>query len=214
MKIYLLLAIMIVIASAFKYENFQKKPWPVPDAAKNKKNPIISNTESIEAGKALWAIHCKSCHGIKGLGDGPKADQLNTEPGDFSKAEMQSQTDGAIFYKTSEGRDDMPAFKKKIPAQDDIWKLVNYIRTFKKGSTIVNVTKDTISKKVEKQAKPDNPPIKKDTTENKVIPKTETATQQDQINRLFAKVDSLEKEVRMIKEKIDSLKKEKTTNKQ
>jgi hypothetical protein len=25
----------------------------------------------------------------------------------------------------------MPSFKKKIPEQDDIWKVVNYIRTFK-----------------------------------------------------------------------------------
>jgi len=26
----------------------------------------------------------------------------------------------------------MPSFKKKIPDQEDIWNLVNYMRTFKK----------------------------------------------------------------------------------
>ena len=61
-----------------------------------------------------------------------KASQLKTEPGDFSKADVQSQSDGSIFYKSSEGRDDMPSFKKKIPDADDRWSLVNYIRTFKK----------------------------------------------------------------------------------
>src|SRR5690349_6202854 len=132
-KILILSAAIIVIASAFNVINFQKKPWPVPESAKNKKNPIASNAASIADGKELWLIHCKSCHGTKGLGDGPKASQLNTEPGDFSKNEFQAQTDGSIFYKISEGRDDMPSFKKKIPDANDIWALVNYSRTLKKG---------------------------------------------------------------------------------
>ncbi|TAL51596.1 MAG: cytochrome c [Chitinophagaceae bacterium] len=110
----------------------QKKPWPVPDNYKNMKNPVASNAESIAAGKALWGQHCKSCHGTKGLGDGPKAAQLKTEPGDFAKPETQSQTDGSLFYKTSEGRDDMPSFKKKIPDTEERWSLVNYMRTLKK----------------------------------------------------------------------------------
>ena len=111
---------------------FQQKPWNVPDAAKNKKNPVANDASAISAGKSLWATHCKSCHGTKGLGDGSKAAQLKTEPGDFSKGSFQSQTDGALFYKTSEGRDDMPSFKKKITDADDIWSLVHYMRTFKK----------------------------------------------------------------------------------
>lgn len=110
----------------------QHKPWPVPDNYKNMKNTVASNSESLSNGKDLWNQHCKSCHGTKGLGDGPKAANLKTEPGDFSKADMQSQTDGSLFYKIHEGRDDMPNFKKKIPEKDDIWSLVNYIRTMKK----------------------------------------------------------------------------------
>jgi mono/diheme cytochrome c family protein len=109
-----------------------KKPWPVPDADKNKVNPVKSDASSISDGKALWSLHCKSCHGAKGMGDGPKAAQLKTEPGDFTKAETQAQTDGSLFYKISTGRDDMPGFKKKIPENDDIWSLVNFMRTFKK----------------------------------------------------------------------------------
>jgi mono/diheme cytochrome c family protein len=110
----------------------QKKPWPVPDAAKSKKNTVASDAESINAGKSLWSTHCKSCHGAKGMGDGPKAAQLKTEPGDFTKVDVQSQSDGSLFYKISEGREDMPSFKKKIADADDIWSLVNYMRTLKK----------------------------------------------------------------------------------
>lgn len=110
----------------------QKKPWPVPDAYKNKKNPVASDAASIAAGKELWNMNCKSCHGAKGLGDGSKAAQLKTEPGDFSTTDVQSQTDGSMFYKISEGRDDMPSFKKKIPDEEDIWNLVVFARTLKK----------------------------------------------------------------------------------
>ena len=109
-----------------------KKPWPVPDAFNSKKNPVKSDATSTAAGKELWNTHCKSCHGAKGLGDGNKAAQLKTEPGDFTKPDFQSQTDGSLFYKISEGRDDMPSFKKKIPDQDDLWSLVVFVRTLKK----------------------------------------------------------------------------------
>jgi len=119
------------IISGFKPLN-EKKPWLVPDNYKNMKNPVASNAESIANGKTLYATHCKSCHGTKGLGDGSKAAQLKTEPGDFSKADFQAQSDGALFYKTSEGREDMPGFKKKIPDADERWSIVNFLRTLKK----------------------------------------------------------------------------------
>ena len=132
MKSILVILIAGLIATGFTIKLNDQKPWPVPDAAKNKKNPVASNAESVAAGKTLWSTHCKSCHGAKGLGDGTKAAQLKTEPGDFSKATTQSQTDGSLFYKLSEGRDDMPSFKKKIADEDDRWSLVNFIRSLKK----------------------------------------------------------------------------------
>ena len=133
-KILFILAIVMGLTSiSFTVlNNQQPKPWKVPDNFKNMKNPIASDATSIADGKALYTTHCKSCHGAKGLGDGPKAAQLKTESGDFSKVDFQAQSDGTIFYKTSEGRDDMPNFKKKMPEADERWSIVNYIRTFKK----------------------------------------------------------------------------------
>ena len=130
----LILTIAIgIIGTSFTVNSLQdKKPWAVPDKDKNMKNPVANNADAVATGKALYAQHCKSCHGTKGLGDGPKAAQLKTEAGDFSTAAFQSQSDGALYYKTSEGRDDMPSFKKKIPDADERWSISHYMRSFKK----------------------------------------------------------------------------------
>ena len=125
------LSMFAVILFAFVPKNTWQNPWKVPDAAKNKTNPLKGDAASVAVGKTLYTTHCKSCHGTKGKGDGPKSAQLDTESGDFSKATFQAQTDGALFYKTSEGRKDMPSFKKKLPEADDIWAVVNYLRTLK-----------------------------------------------------------------------------------
>jgi mono/diheme cytochrome c family protein len=133
MKVFIIIVIsgLFLLTAAFK-ANQQPKPWPVPDKAAKTPNPVKSSAESISAGKALWSQHCSSCHGKTGLGDGTKAAQLKTQPNDLTVASSQSQSDGSIFYKISEGRDDMPSFKKKIPDANDVWDLVNYMRTLKK----------------------------------------------------------------------------------
>lgn len=114
------------------FTGFQvKKPWPAPDKYLKMANPTAANAESLKDGKELWVKYCQSCHGKSGKGDGTKAAQLKTEPGNFTLPDTQKQPDGSLFYKISEGREDMPSFKKKIPDTDDIWSLVNYIRTFK-----------------------------------------------------------------------------------
>ena len=119
----------VLILSSFKAG---QKPWTVPEKFVKMINPVKSDDASLKEGKSIWVKHCQSCHGKTGLGDGSKAAQLKTEPGDFSKAEVHKQSDGALFYKISEGRDDMPAFKKKLADEEEIWQVVNYMRTFKK----------------------------------------------------------------------------------
>ena len=131
MKMFNLLLFALFV-SVISFRMAQEEPWPVPDKYLKMANPIKADATSIADGKQLWLQHCTSCHGKAGKGDGPKAAQLKSLPHDLSKADIQSQPDGSFFYKTSEGRKDMPSFKKKIPDQDDIWSIVNYIRTLKK----------------------------------------------------------------------------------
>ncbi|BAV05839.1 Cytochrome C oxidase, cbb3-type, subunit III [Filimonas lacunae] len=125
-------SVLLLAVSCIAFAFTVADNWPVPDKAAKTPNPVKATPESIAEGKVLWSKHCQSCHGKAGEGDGSKAAQLKTLPPSFAKAAFQQQSDGAIFYKTSEGRDDMPSFKKKLPEQEDVWNLVNYMRTFKK----------------------------------------------------------------------------------
>ncbi len=128
-------AIVLVACFPFFFQAFAQekpKPWNIPESAKKLKNPLKSNTENLSIGKAVYAKHCKSCHGKTGEGDGTKAPELKTFPGDFTTEAFNAQSETEIYYKTSEGRDDMPSFKKKIEDEEDIWAVVLYIRTMKK----------------------------------------------------------------------------------
>ena len=116
--------------------NAQDKPkgkeWKVPAADASKKSTVkAGDAAAISKGKAIWAKDCKSCHGVKGLGDGTKAENIDISCGDFSSKEFQSQTDGELFYKTTAGRKPMPSFKEKLSASET-WAVVAYMRTMKK----------------------------------------------------------------------------------
>ena len=105
--------------------------WPVPAKYKSMKNPYAGKKDADNVGKDLYSKHCKSCHGSEGYGDGKKAGELDTEMRDFTSKEVRSQSDGALYYKSFIGRDEMPNFEKKIPSKEDRWLLVNYLRKLK-----------------------------------------------------------------------------------
>lgn len=133
------LSLIALIGLSFAFFAFivpqeQKKaePWEIPAKYEKMENPYADDASLERVGKMLWSKHCKSCHGNVGLGDGPKAKQLETFPGDFSTKEFQAGSDGAIYYKSIIGRDEMPNFESKIPEEEDRWAIVNYIRTFGK----------------------------------------------------------------------------------
>ncbi|MFC1732396.1 c-type cytochrome [candidate division KSB1 bacterium] len=134
-----LLIIIAILTGSFILFSFhipqdKKKPapWPVPAKYEKMKNPYAGKTNLNTTGKMLYSKHCKSCHGSKGLGDGPKAAMLKTTCGDFSSAAFQKNSDGAIYYYSFVGRDEMPNFEKKFPDEEDRWAIVNFIRTLKK----------------------------------------------------------------------------------
>jgi mono/diheme cytochrome c family protein len=105
--------------------------WLAPAKASAKKNPIDSSAESVLAGKKIYEKECFFCHGKSGVGDGPKAASLSRVPGNLSTAEFKNQTDGEIYWKILQGHKPMPSFKLAYPEQD-LWNVVNLIRTFAK----------------------------------------------------------------------------------
>lgn len=123
------LAMIALAFVAFSFVPIQEK-WEVPDKYVSMENPTDDDDESLEIGEELYNKHCRSCHGKEGLGDGPKAGELETPTGDFTMEEFQKQSDGALFYKTTFGRGDMPEFSKKISSDEDRWLIVRYLRSF------------------------------------------------------------------------------------
>lgn len=107
----------------------KKKPWVVPEKSKAMKSSVKSDATSLAKGKELYTKFCKSCHGVAGKGDGPKSKELDTPSGDFTEKAFQVQTEGEVFYKAKEGRNDMPSFKTKIADDNDLWAIVNYVRS-------------------------------------------------------------------------------------
>ena len=131
MKTFKIFTVLGVFAFALvSFTTVMQDEWVVPAKYENMKNPIPAKQDAA-IGKSLYNQHCKSCHGKEGYGDGPKADEMNGDLGDFSSEEYHEQSDGALFYKTSFGRDDMPEFTKKMPDDEDRWLIVNYMRTLK-----------------------------------------------------------------------------------
>ena len=128
----------LAIIAAFMFTqttNAQAKPkgkeWKVPAASAKIKSTVKSDASSISAGKEIWIKDCKSCHGVKGLGDGPKAAKIDITCGDFSSKEFQALSDGELYYKTTVGRKPMPSYKEKL-GDTERWHVVAYMRTFKK----------------------------------------------------------------------------------
>jgi mono/diheme cytochrome c family protein len=131
LSVCMLAIFMLATTATFAQDKPAGKPWPVDAAAAKVKNPVKADDSSIASGKEIYATQCKSCHGAKGLGDGPKAEKIEITCGDFSSPEFQKMTDGELFYKTTEGRKPMPSFKEKL-SDNERWAVVNYMRTLGK----------------------------------------------------------------------------------
>ncbi len=126
--------ITVLIFSAANIVLAQKAggPWVIPAKYKSMKSTIKATDASVNTvGKELYNKHCKSCHGAKGLGDGPKSATLETAVPSFKDKKFQDQADGDIYYQSFIGRDEMPNFEKKILDEGDRWAVVYFLRTLK-----------------------------------------------------------------------------------
>jgi len=102
--------------------------WKAPARAAAKKNPVAADAVSVGRGKAVYAADCASCHGSSGKGEGPAAKDLEKHPGDMTK--LSGQSDGALFWKITEGKKPMASFASKLSEQQR-WDVINYMRTLK-----------------------------------------------------------------------------------
>ena len=126
----LLLAFAAVMAASS-----EGRKWIAPDADKARVNPVEATPAALLKGRALYQKHCASCHGDKGKGDGP-AESYEIEPAtDLTDPALQERlTDGEILWKMTTGLKSgtdviMPGIVQRVPAEEDRWKLVRFVRT-------------------------------------------------------------------------------------
>lgn len=120
--------LLMIVLSTGKFSVANLSPWVAPAWADTIHNPLKGSTTASAAGKLLYDKYCVVCHGAKGKGDGVAAPGLQVHPADHSSTAVQSQTDGAIYWKLTTGRPPMASYKTTLTATQR-WQLVDYIRT-------------------------------------------------------------------------------------
>jgi len=104
----------------------------IPAVYRAERNPLSPNAETISKGDALYQKNCTSCHGATGMGDGEMANSLNPSPALLAyMIQMPMSVDEYMLWSISDGGaafgTAMPAFKDVL-TQDEIWKIVTYMR--------------------------------------------------------------------------------------
>jgi glucose/arabinose dehydrogenase len=92
-----------------------------PDATKGMKNPVAGQADAADAGKALYARNCLSCHGRNGKGTG------NVPP--LATGKLSTVADGEVFWFITQGSKDngMPAWG--FLPEKQRWQLVTYVKS-------------------------------------------------------------------------------------
>lgn len=121
-------------------EALKAEPLKLPDLPEwyYKEEQAATHAES---GKALFAIHCSSCHGPEGRGDGPASGELidmwehKIVPADLSAAHHKSGDKPQDLYRTiATGLNGTPmvGFFGTLD-EESVWDLVTYIKSLEKA---------------------------------------------------------------------------------
>jgi mono/diheme cytochrome c family protein len=90
----------------------------------------LDTKASIEAGGTLYGLDCGACHGVDGRAQTPSGQWMYPRAADLTSKRVQSYSDQELFWIINNGIrfTGMPGFGK-VETPDDIWSLVNYMRT-------------------------------------------------------------------------------------
>ena len=114
----------------------------IPPEALKVVNPVKSTPASIAAGKKKYGYDCAMCHGSDGDGKGDLAVDMKLKIRDYrDPAALKSVSDGEMFYVIKNGNGDMPSEADRLK-DEDVWNLVNYIRTLGKNSPATPAAKE------------------------------------------------------------------------
>ncbi len=123
--------LFVVLMILFSINTDAQSEWIAPKSAIAIVNPLKNDQKSIKKGKALYLQLCAICHGDKGKGNGLASVALKPKPTNFTSKNFINQSDGAIYWKLTEGRTPMASYKESL-SEAQRWQLVNYIKSLKK----------------------------------------------------------------------------------
>ena len=111
-------------------------------------NPVETTPESLAAGKGIYENECATCHGTTGNGvtESAKPNE-DTKPADLTDDTWtHGSSDGEVFVAIRDGiypkslsgsmlrKGPMKGLREKEGVtEQDIWNVVNYVRTLQKG---------------------------------------------------------------------------------
>jgi mono/diheme cytochrome c family protein len=133
------ITILIVFALVFSFtsklfaQEAEWNKWVAPKSANDMRNPFKGDPSATAQGKKMFRGMCVLCHGMKGDGKGGGGVSLNPKPANFLALSVSDQTDGALFWKLTEGKPPMASYKDLL-SEDQRWKLISYIRTLEKNN--------------------------------------------------------------------------------
>ena len=112
----------------------ERKTPNAPEEFLKMTNPVALTPESLQEGTALYKDKCIKCHGTNGNGKGSATKGMDVKPRDYTdKSLMEKIPDGQLFWIILYGSDpdttEMEGYKKKF-TEEQVWKLVHYIRSF------------------------------------------------------------------------------------
>ena len=124
---------MLVAVMAWRANASQQVAADAPplttEAAKTLKSPVPFTSESIARGKRLYQTQgCANCHGS----DGKALVEVFANATDLTDpAVWKNGTDeGLVFRSIRDGAGlAMPPFKAEVTAAEDLWHLVNFVRS-------------------------------------------------------------------------------------
>ena len=124
-------------SSGNQTETGSSSEWIAPASANKLNNPVAEISAATDKGGELFVQNCTTCHGTSGKGDGPTADMLDTKPADLTSSKVQKESDGALFWKITNGKGAMASYKKDL-SEEQRWQLVNYVRKLGRASVKQN----------------------------------------------------------------------------
>ena len=149
MRCYLGFLAALVLALFSVFFSYAQSKDQKPDATADAKvptdsvtqgNPVKPTADSIADGKKIYSYDCALCHGTEGDGKGDLAGEMKLKLRDYrDPSSLKDDTDLDLFNVISKGKGEMPKEADRAKT-DEMWDLVNYVRSFAKKSVTASDT--------------------------------------------------------------------------